>query len=148
MFPCSLGETAVQPPERRNLSSAAQNAIPSPRVSLSRYPYSRGLNRVSPLLCNTVAPLGELVDGPFEFVVRMPENSPSAARRVEIPFWVRGSRWGPTSVERIRWRCDEEHAWLVYSKYNGGDLEEDVICQMLNAVHTPRDDRQLARIAI
>jgi hypothetical protein len=138
MFPNYLEETVVQSPKGCNLSGATQVPVPSPRVRLFGYPYGCGLYRVSPLMSDTFAPPDKLVSGPFELVVGMPEYTVGAASRVKIPSRIHGPRWGPSLVEGVRWSSDEKHAWSVYTKYNGGDVDEDVVRQMLNAMPTTR----------
>lgn len=138
MSPNCLEETVVQPPKGRNLSSATQDPVPPPRVWLSGYPYGCGLYRISPLMPDTLTPPNKLLRGPFELVVGMPEYAVGAASRVEIPPRINGPRWGPSLVERVRRSSDEKHTWSVHTKYNGGDLDEDVVCQMLDATPTTR----------
>ena len=87
---------------------------------------------------DTLAPPDELIDGPFKFVVGMPEYTAGTTRRVETPLRIRDSWWRPSLVVRVRRSGDKERAWSVHTKYDGGYLDEDVVCQMLNPTHTTR----------
>jgi hypothetical protein len=78
----------------------------------------------------------------------MPEDAVRASSRVGMPPGLPRPRWGPARVESIRWSRDEEQAWSVDPEYDRGDVNEDILCQMLDTmyiVHRSRAHEILVR---
>ena len=128
---------SLPPPERRDLARPPDLRVPPPLVLLHRPPDPANLHQlVPPLPRGALAPRAELVHGPLELVVRVPEDALRAPRGV-APAGARGGRHvgrGEARVERVRGRGEEEEARAVCAEEHGREAGEGALGEVFDPV--------------